>query len=182
MALEVAQREHPQLIISDVLMPTMDGFEFVRRLRGIDGVRNTPVIYYTANYHQREALALAKQCGVVEILIKPNEPEDILAKVDAILSGAPPPPAVPLPDLDSFNREHLLLLTTKLSKKVDDLEAAEHRLSVVVGTCQEFAIERNPMAILRYVCKSARELTFACHAAVGLLSADGSTVEMLLTR
>ena len=49
-ALEVASGMHPDLIITDVLMPTMDGYEFVRRLRLIPEVAGTPVIFYTAHY------------------------------------------------------------------------------------------------------------------------------------
>src|SRR5438552_16300607 len=63
-ALALVEHERPDLVVSDVLMPHMDGFEFVRRLRDIGGLRHTPVIFYTATYHDREARALAAQSGV----------------------------------------------------------------------------------------------------------------------
>ena len=47
-ALEQARQCRPELIISDVLMPMIDGYEFVRRLRQCDDVGRTPVIFYTA--------------------------------------------------------------------------------------------------------------------------------------
>ena len=62
-------------MISDILMPTVDGYEFVRRLRGIQGFEHTPVIFYTAVYHEREARVLAQQCGVTDILTKPSASE-----------------------------------------------------------------------------------------------------------
>lgn len=55
----LARSEHPDLIISDILMPTMDGYEFVQQLRGDRAIARTPVIFSTANFLGREATALA---------------------------------------------------------------------------------------------------------------------------
>ena len=60
-ALAIVLSERPHLVISDVLMPTMDGYEFVRQMRAIPAVAATPVIFYTATYHEREARALAER-------------------------------------------------------------------------------------------------------------------------
>jgi CheY-like chemotaxis protein len=49
-ALEMARVERPNLIISDILMPTRDGYEFVRQLRADPSIANTAIIFYTANY------------------------------------------------------------------------------------------------------------------------------------
>src|SRR5580693_8513142 len=80
-ALALVQSQRPHLVISDVLMPTMDGFEFVRQMRAIPAVAATPVIFYTSTYLEREARALADRCGVRDIITKPSESEVILAKV-----------------------------------------------------------------------------------------------------
>src|SRR5436309_4861339 len=77
-ALDMASQHHPQLVVSDVLMPSMDGYEFVRRLRTIHGLARTPVVFYTATYHEQEARALARKCGVVDLLTKPSEPDVII--------------------------------------------------------------------------------------------------------
>ena len=69
--LEMAHHKCPDLIIADLLMPTMDGFEFVRRLRENPVFVRTPVIFYTATYLESEARALASQCGVSHIITKP---------------------------------------------------------------------------------------------------------------
>src|SRR5260370_33959350 len=97
-ALALASRTLPDLVISDILMPTLDGYELVRQMRETPQLRRTPVIFYTATYHEREARTLAHQCGVADILTKPSEPKVLLAKVDAVLEPAiadavvPPPP------------------------------------------------------------------------------------------
>ncbi len=54
-ALAIVRAEHPDLVIADILMPTMDGYEFVRRIRADPAIAATPVIFYTAHYHEREA-------------------------------------------------------------------------------------------------------------------------------
>jgi CheY-like chemotaxis protein len=84
-ALEVARAEHPDLIISDILMPTMDGYEFVRQLRADPDLGHLPVIFSTAHYLDQEASALAHQCGVPFILPKPSDPETVLGMVNAAL-------------------------------------------------------------------------------------------------
>src|SRR5256885_10673681 len=94
-ALALVQSKRPHLVISDVLMPTMDGYEFVRQMRAIPAVAATPVIFYTATYHGREVRALAEHCGVREIITKPSESAAILAKVDAVLGCQGP--VVPAP-------------------------------------------------------------------------------------
>src|SRR5690348_6292915 len=62
-ALEQVRAERPDLVITDVMMPTMDGYEFVRRLRNEEEIADTPVIFYTASYLEREAHALGRACG-----------------------------------------------------------------------------------------------------------------------
>ena len=58
-------RRPPDLVITDVLMPVMDGYEFVRQLRLDPATSAIPVVFYTAHYGEREARALALSSGVV---------------------------------------------------------------------------------------------------------------------
>ena len=88
-ALSLVSRTQPDLVISDILMPTVDGFELVRRLRENRALAETRVIFYTATYHEREAQSLARQCGVVDILTKPGDPQAILDKINAALGCGP---------------------------------------------------------------------------------------------
>src|ERR1700744_5566756 len=63
-ALETLRTTRPQLVMSDILMPTMDGYEFVRQLRADAEFGVTPVIFHTAHYHEREAQRLPGVWGV----------------------------------------------------------------------------------------------------------------------
>src|SRR5580704_2941477 len=76
------------LVIADILMPIMDGYEFVRQLRADPASAAIPVIFYTAHYHEKEAEALARACGVWHLLTKPCEPDVVLRTVDAALKDA----------------------------------------------------------------------------------------------
>jgi response regulator RpfG family c-di-GMP phosphodiesterase len=127
-ALRRARAERPDLVISDILMPTMDGFEFVRQLRADPAVAGTAVIFYTATYHRLQARGLADACGVVHLLTKPARPEAILHAVSVALNLTAPPAPRPAED---FRREHLALLTDTLSHKVTELEAANLRLAAL---------------------------------------------------
>ncbi len=69
--LAAVQAEPPDLVITDVLMPVMDGYELLRRLRLDPATRGIPVLFHTAPYGEREARALARSSGVPYVLTKP---------------------------------------------------------------------------------------------------------------
>jgi CheY-like chemotaxis protein len=178
-ALRRILRDRPDLVISDILMPTLDGYELVRRIRDTPAVADVPVIFYTATYHEREAKALAKQCSVAAMLTKPSPPDTILNTVNAVLEAG----ATPLPMLDRalFDRDHLEVVSSTLAARMTELEAGEQRMAAVVAIAQEVFAEGTPSARMTRVCAAAREVTFAKHALLGLLDADGLTTLDLFT-
>ena len=95
--LRLIHAERPDLVISDILMPNMDGHEFVTRIHADAAIAATAVIFYTAGYHEVEARAIARSCGVQAVLAKPAEPETILRTVNQAL-GLPSDDIV-IPDL-----------------------------------------------------------------------------------
>jgi len=125
-ALELARAELPDLIITDILMPNMDGFTLVRRLRAEPLLMGLPVIFQTANYDVSEIHRLARATGIQHILRNPAEPQEILRAVNESLKQ----PTVParLPQTGKLQREHLQLLADKLYQKVSELEKANDRL------------------------------------------------------
>jgi diguanylate cyclase (GGDEF)-like protein len=125
-ALELARAELPDLIITDVLMPNMDGFTLARRLRAEPLLMGVPVIFQTANYDVSEIHRLARASGIQHILRKPAEPQEILRAVNESLKQ-PTQPAR-LPQTGQLQREHLQLLADKLYQKVSELEKVNDRL------------------------------------------------------
>ncbi len=158
-----------RLVISDILMPSMDGYEFVRQLRSDTTTAALAVIFYTANYHEREANSLARQCGVARVLVKPCPTTQFLQAVTEVLAGAGAAPPLAAPAA-GFDAEHLRLLTDKLSQKADALRAANSRLSALTELNLQMASERDSRRMLNNVCVNARELLgarFAVLAVVG---------------
>ena len=144
-ALRVARAEHPDLIISDVLMPTMDGYEFVRQLRADPIVSQIPVIFITGHYLTREARALADSCGVAYVLYRPCDKDEVLCFVDAALNLAKFPDLLSPAKCKEFNRKHLQLLTDTLSKKADELQAVNYKLNALIELSQQMALEHEPL-------------------------------------
>src|SRR5579863_2547336 len=86
----------PSLVISDILMPTMNGYEFVSRLRQLPTFENVPVIFQSASFLDHETKALGQACGVEDFISKPCEPEEILETVNRVLGI---PLQAPIPGL-----------------------------------------------------------------------------------
>ena len=79
-ALEVAKRDHPHIMILDIMMPEMDGYEVCERLKGDERTRDIPVIFLTAKSEvedERKGFAL----GAVDYITKPISPPLLLARV-----------------------------------------------------------------------------------------------------
>ena len=85
-ALSVIQQNDPDMIFSDINMPTMDGIEFIRQLQGVESAKGVPVVMITTEGGQTrvmEALALGAQ-GYIR---KPFTPEQVREQVVPLLEG-----------------------------------------------------------------------------------------------
>lgn len=131
--LDMAYAKRPDLVIADILMPNMDGYEFVTRLRAIPSIADTPVIFYTAAYHEREAGLMAMACGVRWVLPKPSDPDLILKTVHEALGmpskhlSPPTPPAAP------SEQAPLNGLDNQLTEYLEELETSSHLMSQLVN-------------------------------------------------
>jgi DNA-binding response OmpR family regulator len=83
-ALTVAGREKPDLIVLDVMMPEMDGYEFMRKHR-VDS--NTPIILLTARVDDEEKV-IGLEIGADDYMTKPFRPRELVARVRAVLRRA----------------------------------------------------------------------------------------------
>ncbi len=83
-ALTLAQREKPDLIVLDVMMPEMDGYEFMRRHRT---EHNTPIILLTARVDDEEKV-IGLEVGADDYMTKPFRPRELVARVRAVLRRA----------------------------------------------------------------------------------------------
>lgn len=83
-ALTVAHREKPDLIVLDVMMPEMDGYEFMRKHRADS---NTPIILLTARVDDEEKV-IGLEVGADDYMTKPFRPRELVARVRAVLRRA----------------------------------------------------------------------------------------------
>ncbi len=85
--LNVLEQKHPDLIISDIMMPRMDGYDFYNTVRSDPRWMRIPFIFLTAR-GQKQDVRFGKQLGADDYIVKPFEPEDLLVAVEAKLSRA----------------------------------------------------------------------------------------------
>ena len=86
-ALALAQKEHPSLILLDILLPGMDGFEVLKKLKENAETKNIPVIVLT-NLSAKADMDKAKELGAVEFVVKISlSPDEVVTLIEQILSG-----------------------------------------------------------------------------------------------
>jgi two-component system CheB/CheR fusion protein len=83
--LEIARRELPDLIVSDIKMPGMDGYEFIKRLRRIPELANKPAVALTGFGMKRDVEA-SLAAGFSAHLSKPVNPEDLSSLIQDLIS------------------------------------------------------------------------------------------------
>ncbi|HEU0292330.1 MAG TPA: HD domain-containing phosphohydrolase [Anaerolineales bacterium] len=179
-AFEIMRAQQPDLIITDILMPTMDGYEFVRKVRAEPNFVNIPVIFYTATYQEREARSLAEAAGTQYVLTKPADPQAILGMVNTALGHLPAPDQPSeintRPPLDP-----LQVVSTKLTAKMGELHDLGSRLEALVELVLKIGSEREPGRLLEIACDAARVIIGAEYAAIGMLDEDGQTLKHFVT-
>jgi len=86
-ALAVASREVPDLVLLDVMMPELDGFQVCARLKQEEATRSIPVIMLTAKAEAKD-VTRAFNSGAVDYVVKPYDPAVLQQKVVQNLAGA----------------------------------------------------------------------------------------------
>ncbi len=125
-ALAQARRERPTIIISDILMPQMDGFSLCRVCKRDSALADIPFVFYTATYTSAQDEELALKLGAARFIIKPVSDDVFVAVIADVLGehaggrlGVRPPPA---DDETVYYRLYNEVLIHKLEEKVLELE------------------------------------------------------------
>ena len=127
-ALEIIKRSRPSLVITDIMMPKLDGFGLVHRLRIDPETRNIPVIFLTATYVALEDKAFALNIGVTRFIEKPVNFERFLETIKELMTeGAPVVP--PMMSEAEFYKGYRERLEIKLNQKNMQIARDEHLLS-----------------------------------------------------
>jgi len=94
-ALEIVRVNKPDLVLADVLMPDMDGYQFLMRLRAEPNGARVPVVFRASPHVEVEARELMRDCGISHFVSKSAEPEMLLAAIRTALSGPASHPLAP---------------------------------------------------------------------------------------
>jgi CheY-like chemotaxis protein len=130
-ALAVAQKEHPLIIITDILMPKMDGFSLVHKLRMDPKTRNIPVVFLSATYVAPEDKAFALTIGATRFLEKPIDLNELLPAIEELLENASPTRAIePINETD-FYEGYRKRLKIKLDDKAIQITRTERLLETL---------------------------------------------------
>ena len=128
-ALELVRAAPTDLVVSDILMPVMDGYALCKAMKADPQLQGIPFIFYTATFTTAKDEELALSLGADRFLVKPMEPDRLMAIIIEVMA-APRPQALQ----HTSNSERQVLkeyseaLFRKLEKKMMDLEQANHAL------------------------------------------------------
>ncbi len=127
-ALEQVNKEHPALVITDILMPIMDGYALAHRLRSDAKTRHIPIIFLSAAYVSPEDKQFAISLGAVRFLEKPINTEEFLLTVAELLTEGPLTTPEPLGEREFYSgyRERL---EHKLRHKNTQISRTERQLT-----------------------------------------------------
>ena len=151
-ALEVIQKEHPTIVIADIMMPELDGFGLVHRLRINPATRNVPVVFITATYVTPEDKEFALNIGATRFIQKPVDLEMFLKTIAEILK-LDMPLVTDAPDEFKFYDGYRQRLEAKLDQKVKQIAREEHLLG-----SRSDAEDQDIHASLRHAIKERDEL------------------------
>lgn len=115
-ALDLIKTNKPALVITDILMPKMDGYALVYHLRTSPPTQNIPIIFLSATYVTPEDKQFALSLGAARFLEKPVDTEELLLTVAEILTLGPPPLPSP-PEKTQFYEGYRKRLEIKLRHK-----------------------------------------------------------------
>jgi len=131
-ALDIVRKEHPTMVIADIMMPQLDGFGLVHRLRLNPDTRKIPVVFITATYVTPEDRSFALRIGATRFIQKPVDLDVFLKIVDDLLELGPHTMPEPLDEFKFYDgyRERL---QAKLEEKIKQIAREEHLLETPSG-------------------------------------------------
>lgn len=130
-ALAAARASQPDIIITDILMPVMDGFSLCRAWKADERLANIPFVFYTATYTEQKDEQFALSLGADRFVIKPQEPAVLIQIINEVLTGRDSAAQVRIETgvgEELFLRQHNEALFHKLEQKIAELERNHARL------------------------------------------------------
>ena len=169
--LQKLENYRPDIIISDVLMPIMDGFEFCRKVKENEELKDIPFVFYSAQYTDKNDRNLAQEIGAEGFIVKPIEMEEFLLKISNILQKHNEKrvdySSESKHESEEFDKKHYIAQSKMLDKKLKELEeqhlklinSEENYRRLLEGLSSDYFIFRhNVDGVFSYVSPSLTEL------------------------
>ncbi len=145
-ALGLARKEIPRMIISDILMPIMDGYSLCREFKRDVDLQNVPFIFYTATYTDKKDEEFALSLGADRFILKPADPDKFLEIVQDVLLAVATKKIKPKKPPDQPElvvlKEYNATLIRKLEDKMLQTEENEKQLKKYIKELEEQILAR----------------------------------------
>jgi PAS domain S-box-containing protein len=145
-ALELAMKNPPDMIVSDILMPVMDGFTLCREWKKDKTLQKIPFVFYTATYTDPKDEEFALSLGADCFIVKPKRMNDFLKIIKETFDAQKVKEAQPMntlqPDEKIFLKEYNEALVRKLENKMIQVEAIAKELKDKNASLEEYVQQR----------------------------------------
>lgn len=140
-ALEIVRTELPDLVVTDILMPRLDGFQLCRAIKTGPLTHRIPVIFYTGSYNGPADREFGLSLGAAGFLVKPLEPRQFIAEVTKAIGRPTPELLARVPAGDDWAKTYADRLASKLQEKVHELNKVIDTLDdTYTGTVAAFSL------------------------------------------
>ena len=140
-ALESARNTPPDLIVSDILMPVMDGYMLCKEWHNDERLKQIPFMFYTATFVEKKDEHLALSLGADRFIIKPQEPEILMEIIRDVLARSRSKTVIPLSHEKELLTGYNDALFRKLEKKMADLELVNQELLKSEQNFKQFVMQ-----------------------------------------
>jgi DNA-binding response OmpR family regulator len=157
--LKLLKNYTPDIIISDVLMPKMDGFEFCRKVKEDVKLKDIPFIFYSAQYTDINDKKLADELGAERFIIKPIDIDKFIAIIKEVLEKNSTVAADTIretePEIKEFDEKHYMVQAKMLDKKLKELKDQHQKLLESEARC--------PTILCKPKCRTRGLYNIPCH-------------------
>lgn len=167
-ALEIARRDPPEVVVSDVVLPRLDGIGLCRKWKQDERLQSIPFVFYSRRYDDPKYERFAMELGTEKFLPRSVRPESLLSVIDEVVAQAPAretPAPQPTFDVSAMSRSQALVREQQLRAQLSELEATAQRHAA--GEAQFRGLfEDNPLPLM-----------IVDHATRGFIAVNGAALE-----
>lgn len=177
--LELCRQEPPDAVVSDILMPRLDGFQLCFSLRQTPTLAHIPVVLLSASYTSDADRALALQFGASDIMTRTLKPETLISRIRDLLRDSPPPalPAAAIALSPEYTQRLLHQLQEQTQRNAtlsQQLAQRKAELAVLAGISQAITTDDDIEGVLNAMLQQCLDACGGSLGAIYLRDDDGS--------